>query len=114
MFANGFKGEQWPGKRLPRVLYDPRALSTTRGPRSCLRAKCLIVDDSRTLITSANFTEAAMDRNIEVGVVIDVPGFAARLGALFDALENSGQVKSNSISLPPESSSCFALRRRPS
>jgi PLD-like domain len=93
IFAEGFRGEQWSGKRLPKVLYDPRALSTARGPRSCLHAKCLIVDDQRTLITSANFTEAAMDRNIEVGVLIDDPGFSARLRAQFDALEISGQVK---------------------
>lgn len=94
MFAEDFRGKQWPGKRLPKVLYDPRALSTARGPRSCLHAKCLIIDDERTLVTSANFTEAAMDRNIEVGVVIDDPGFAARLRAQFDALESSGQVRS--------------------
>jgi phosphatidylserine/phosphatidylglycerophosphate/cardiolipin synthase-like enzyme len=79
---------------MPRVLYDPLALTSGSGPRSCLHAKCLIVDDERALVTSANFTEAAMDRNIEAGVLVDDAGFAARLRAQFDALEQSGQVHS--------------------
>ena len=54
IFADDFRNDQWPGTRFPKVLYDPRALSTDRGPRSCLHAKCVIVDDQRTLITSAN------------------------------------------------------------
>jgi phosphatidylserine/phosphatidylglycerophosphate/cardiolipin synthase-like enzyme len=93
-FAEEFRSKQWPGVRMPRVLYDPRALTSGSGPRSCLHAKCLIVDDERALVTSANFTEAAMDRNIEAGVLVDDAGFAARLRAQFDALEQSGQVHS--------------------
>jgi phosphatidylserine/phosphatidylglycerophosphate/cardiolipin synthase-like enzyme len=93
-FAEEFRLKQWPGDNMPRVLYDPRALTSGSGPRSCLHAKCLIVDDERALVTSANFTEAAMDRNIEAGVLVDDAGFAARLRAQFDALEQSGQVHS--------------------
>jgi phosphatidylserine/phosphatidylglycerophosphate/cardiolipin synthase-like enzyme len=93
-FADEFRTRQWPGRRMPRVLYDPRALSSARGPRSCLHAKCLIVDDTRTFITSANFTEAAMDRNIEAGVLLEDAGFAQRLRAQFDALERTQQVRS--------------------
>lgn len=95
VFADRFRGEQWPrGSRLPRVLYDPRALSQTRGPRACLHAKCLIVDDERRLVTSANFTAAAMDRNIEAGVIVHDPGFASRLRSQFDALEGARVVRS--------------------
>jgi phosphatidylserine/phosphatidylglycerophosphate/cardiolipin synthase-like enzyme len=97
-FADDFRTRQWPGRRMPRVLYDPRALVSAAGPRSCLHAKCLIVDDARTLITSANFTEAAMDRNIEAGVLIEGAGFAHRLRAQFDALERAQQVRSLAIS----------------
>ena len=93
-FAEDFRAKQWPGDRMPRVLYDPRALASGAGPRSCLHAKCLIVDDERALVTSANFTEAAMDRNIEAGVLVDDAGFAARLRAQFDALEQGGEVHS--------------------
>jgi phosphatidylserine/phosphatidylglycerophosphate/cardiolipin synthase-like enzyme len=76
------------------VLYDQRALSSSPGPRACLHAKCLIVDDERALVTSANFTEAAMDRNIEAGVMVEDAGFASRLRAQFDALERSEYIKS--------------------
>ncbi len=94
VFAEEFRSKQWAGDRMPRVLYDPRALASGAGPRSCLHAKCLIVDDERALVTSANFTEAAMDRNIEAGVLVDDSGFASRLRAQFDALEQGGQVRS--------------------
>jgi len=94
LFVDDFRKTQWPGRRYPKVLYDPRSLSAAPGARACLHAKCLIVDDERALVTSANFTEAAMDRNIEAGVVIDDAGFACRLRAQFDALERSNQVRS--------------------
>jgi phosphatidylserine/phosphatidylglycerophosphate/cardiolipin synthase-like enzyme len=32
-----------------------------------LHAKAVVVDDEAVFITSANFTEAALDRNIELG-----------------------------------------------
>ncbi len=93
-FADDFRRTQWSGRRYPRVLYDQRALSSSPGPRACLHAKCLIVDDERALVTSANFTEAAMDRNIEAGLLVDDAGFAGRLRAQFDALERSEYIKS--------------------
>lgn len=93
-FADDFRRTQWSGRRYPRVLYDQRALSSSPGPRSCLHAKCLIVDDHRALVTSANFTEAAMDRNIEAGLLIEDAVFAGRLRAQFDALERSEYIKS--------------------
>jgi phosphatidylserine/phosphatidylglycerophosphate/cardiolipin synthase-like enzyme len=88
-FAEDFRRTQWSGRRYPRVLYDLRALSLSPGPRACLHAKCLIVDDERALVTSANFTEAAMDRNIEAGLLVEDSAFAGRLRAQFDALERS-------------------------
>jgi hypothetical protein len=41
-------------------------------------------------ITSANFTEAAQSRNIEVGVLLRQPTAAARLFAYFDGLMSTG------------------------
>jgi phosphatidylserine/phosphatidylglycerophosphate/cardiolipin synthase-like enzyme len=85
-FADEFRRDQWPGERLPLVYYDPRALAAGPGPGACLHAKCLIVDDERALVTSANLTQAALDRNIEAGILVEDPAFAERLRAQFDAL----------------------------
>ena len=69
-FADTFQHGLWPGKRLPETFYDPRSLATEGKTRACLHAKCIVIDDHRALITSANFTEAAHKRNIEAGTVI--------------------------------------------
>ncbi|HJZ58640.1 MAG TPA: hypothetical protein VKE74_27105 [Gemmataceae bacterium] len=44
-------------------------------------------------MTSANFTEAAQERNIEAGVVVRSPRFAARLADHFGALADAGMLK---------------------
>ena len=33
-------------------------------------AKAVVVDDERVFVTSANLTEAALDRNIEIGLLV--------------------------------------------
>lgn len=88
IFADRFRGEQWPGRRLPAVFYDPRALEPTeKGKgRAALHAKCVVVDDALSFVTSANFTEAAQERNIEVGVLLEDAEFARSLQRQFDAL----------------------------
>lgn len=70
-FAERFVGQEWPGPRLPDAFYDPRSLAEGDGHRASLHAKCVVVDGERSYIGSANFTEAAQLRNIEIGVVID-------------------------------------------
>jgi hypothetical protein len=85
-FADRFRSEQWPGRRLPRVHYDPRALAAETGPRSCLHAKCVVADGERAFVTSANFTEAAQDRNIEAGVLVESRTLAGTLMAQFENL----------------------------
>lgn len=59
------------------MYYDPR----TAAARSfaSLHARCLIVDHEHVLITSANFTGRAQERNIEVGVVLHDKGYAVAL-----------------------------------
>jgi phosphatidylserine/phosphatidylglycerophosphate/cardiolipin synthase-like enzyme len=91
-FASRFR-DMWPGNRLPKVFYDPRALNTGNGPRASLHAKCVIVDDREALITSANFTEAAHGRNIEAGILIENPVLAQALRNQFDLLVNNGLLK---------------------
>ena len=69
-FADIFRQEIWPGQRLPKVFYDPRSLEVELSSRACLHAKSIVVDEEYTFITSANFTEAAHQRNIEAGVLL--------------------------------------------
>ena len=85
-FADTFQHDLWPGKRLPEIFYDPRSLAIEGKTRACLHAKCIIIDDHRALITSANFTEAAHKRNIEAGTVITDSILARDLRAQFDTL----------------------------
>src|SRR6478736_1029403 len=74
----------WPGQRLPEVFYDPRSLETDAQRRAVLHAKAVGIDGRWTLLTSANFTEAAQERNIEAGVVIDDTRLAERVERQFD------------------------------
>lgn len=56
-FADGFPAI-WPGKRMPEVLHFPAAL-TLDGAWQAMHAKCVVIDDERALVTSANLSEAA-------------------------------------------------------
>lgn len=85
-FAETFRNQIWPGKRLPEVLYDPRSLKKTPGPKTCLHAKCIVIDSEILLITSANFTEAAHQRNIEAGILVSDPTVAQAMQAQFEML----------------------------
>ena len=90
-FVERFVADDWPaGARLPEVFFDPRALSAAPGPKSVLHAKCIVVDDRRAFVSSANFTEAAQQRNIEAGVVLDDPAFACALRDQFESLVGAG------------------------
>ncbi len=92
-FAGTFRREIWPGERLPQVFHDPRSLAIGGKARACLHAKCVIADDDRALISSANFTEAAQERNIEAGVLIADASLARALKAQFDTLVDRGTLK---------------------
>lgn len=71
-FKQRFKDKQWPiGYRLPQVFFDPRSVADDQAIRSSLHAKCIVVDSSHVFVSSANFTEAAQERNIEVGLKIE-------------------------------------------
>jgi phosphatidylserine/phosphatidylglycerophosphate/cardiolipin synthase-like enzyme len=72
-FAERFVRHEWPGPRVPALFYDPRSLASDEGPRASLHAKCVVVDGVRALIGSANLTEAAQQRNIEIGVILSGP-----------------------------------------
>jgi phosphatidylserine/phosphatidylglycerophosphate/cardiolipin synthase-like enzyme len=59
--------EVWPpGARRPRVFQDRER--TDGAPYASMHAKCLLVDGSDLLVTSANFTFHGLHGNIEIGV----------------------------------------------
>jgi phosphatidylserine/phosphatidylglycerophosphate/cardiolipin synthase-like enzyme len=91
-FAHEFVVKHWPGDKLPDLYYDPRALAEDSQQRASLHAKCVIVDRRVALITSANFTEAAQRKNIEVGVLVRHEPFVTRLYSYFEALRDSGRL----------------------
>lgn len=77
-FAHRFWTTDWPGDRHPIVYYDPRSLDVD-GPSSVLHAKSLTIDEKAVLVTSANLTEAALNRNIEAGLLVHDPVLAQSL-----------------------------------
>ncbi len=85
-FASDFVRDEWPGNRLPRVFYDPRSLEPSGRTASAMHAKCVVIDGQEALVTSANFTEAAQERNIELGLLVNSPDVAGRIEAHFLSL----------------------------
>lgn len=85
-FATSFRNEVWYGKRLPQVFHDPRSLAAGTDTKASLHAKCIVVDEQYVLITSANFTEAAHERNIEAGVLLVDPPIAQAVRSQFETL----------------------------
>ena len=84
-FTDQFWGSDWPGASKPAVYYDPRSLDPS-GPIGVLHAKAVVVDDEAVFVTSANLTEAALDRNIELGVLIRHRVLATSVANHFQAL----------------------------
>ena len=92
-FARNFIENEWPGKRAPEVFYDPRSLAVSDTTRSALHAKCIVVDGQRALVTSANFTEAAQERNIELGLLVDSGAVATQIEQHFRRLIERNHLK---------------------
>ena len=67
-FAEQFWEKDWPGKVRPAVFYDPRSVDPE--VPGVLHAKAVVADDESVFITSANFTSAALDHNIEMGLLV--------------------------------------------
>ena len=55
--------------RLASALEDPRSVEPG-SPAGVLHAKAVVADEKSVFITSANLTEAAQDRNIELGLLV--------------------------------------------
>ena len=91
-FAHRFRSHEWPGRRLPELFYDPRSLEAEGQKRSSLHAKCVVIDRRTAFVSSANFTEAAQVRNVEIGTLVHSERFARQLAEHLDGLESSGRL----------------------
>lgn len=90
-FAAQFQASQWPRERpLPQIFYDPRSLDLSTTKRACLHAKAIVVDGRSVFISSANFTEAAQERNVEIGILAESEPLARRLIDFFDKGVSAG------------------------
>lgn len=76
----------------PEIYCDRRGLSPGP-PWSSLHAKCVAVDGERAFVSSANFTERALERNIEVGVLLHDTTFAGQLERQWLGLIGAGLVE---------------------
>lgn len=76
----------------PDVYYDPRT-ATPGPPWASLHAKCVVIDDKKSLVTSANFTDRGQTRNIEAGVLIEDAHFSEQLAGHWRQLVSEGLVR---------------------
>lgn len=94
-FSNHFRTQQWPHDRpYPQLFYDSRTVELSPHKHASLHAKCVVVDNRSVFVSSANFTEAAQQRNLEVGLLIHSRSLAERLTRHFDTLLSEGLLQS--------------------
>ena len=90
-FVHRFRTSQWPSARpLPQLFYNRRSLAAEPGKSVALHAKCVVIDEFDLFVSSANFTEAAQQRNVEVGLHLRSPIIAGRIVEFFESLLASG------------------------
>lgn len=92
-YAEEFREKHWPWLPMPEIYFDPRALQTETRAHASMHAKMVAIDRRKILITSANFTEAAQQRNVELGVLCSLPYLAERVCNYFAGLRQSGQLQ---------------------
>lgn len=84
-----FFRDNWPfGAPRPEICYDPRTIRP--GTYASLHAKCVVVDEAKALVTSANFTDRGQTRNIEAGVLVEDVELAKQLVRQWEGLLASG------------------------
>ncbi|MBL8861728.1 MAG: phospholipase [Planctomycetes bacterium] len=91
-FADRFWNQEWPGKRRPEVFYDPRSVELSADRRASMHVKCIVVDGVRSFVTSANLTEAAHERNFELGVLVESRVIANSIVEQFTTLVSAGHL----------------------
>ena len=100
-FRKDFIERHWPWDELPSLYYFPLSMEDSHATRGSLHAKCVIVDGSTALVTSANFTESAQQRNIEAGVLSRYQPMIRRLRDYFLALMSAGKLSRLEIGPSP-------------
>ena len=90
-FAEQFWQKDWPGKVRPAVFYDPRSVDPE--VPGVLHAKAVVVDEESVFITSANFTSAALDHNIELGLLVRHRPLALSVVTHLQGLIDRGMLK---------------------
>lgn len=70
-----------------------RWVVTGEGEKRCVHAKCAVADGEAALVTSANLTNAAMDSNMELGVLIRNMEVCGKLILHFRALVDEHIIK---------------------
>jgi phosphatidylserine/phosphatidylglycerophosphate/cardiolipin synthase-like enzyme len=94
-FAANFCKDQWPsGYRLPDIYYFPASLEESQQKRAALHAKCVIIDCEKVFLGSANFTEAAQERNIELGMLLTSQVIAGKITRMFECMLEEGILQS--------------------
>jgi phosphatidylserine/phosphatidylglycerophosphate/cardiolipin synthase-like enzyme len=80
----------WPfGDPRPNLYYAPSTI--TPDSMASVHAKCVVVDEATTLITSANFTARGQSRNIETGVLIHDKHLALQMVGQWKGILAAGQ-----------------------
>lgn len=74
----------WPSELRPDV---------GSGRRASLHAKCAIADGERLLVSSANLTEYAFTKNMELGLLVEGGDVPARVEAHLEALIEGGALR---------------------
>lgn len=90
-FLGRFRSIYWPQDlTLPEIFHLP---PPETGRAVVLHAKVAVVDGRFALVTSANLTDAAQERNIEAGVLLDHAVIAQALVARFRQLRAAGVIQ---------------------
>lgn len=100
-YVDEFRAKHWPWQPVPDLYFDPRALESDSKTRASLHAKVVVIDRRKLLLTSANFTEAAQQKNVELGVLCSLPHLAERICSYFEGLRKSGVLRRLPVSAAP-------------
>lgn len=90
-FYRRFGATEWPSNYpVPEIFYYPRSLELEASRRAVIHAKCVVVDNLEVFVSSANFTEAAHLKNIEVGLRLTSSIIGKRINRFFHTLVEQG------------------------
>lgn len=94
-FAREFAAFHWPTDLArPPIYYLPASLLPSGDrDKAVLHSKCVVVDGKKVFLTSANLTEAAQDRNIELGVLFSDGSLARQVEEFFHQMVDEGVLR---------------------